>query len=63
MSQVHRFDAAAGAAERQRSAKRHAESCRAVALAPAGDALASGAADGSMAVADMETGKVRSNLA
>jgi len=62
-SQVHRFNAEAGIAERQRSAKRHAESCRAVALSPDGAALASGAADGSMTVADMETGKVRLNLA
>ena len=34
-----------------------------MALSPCGDALASGAADGSMAVADMETGKVRPGLA
>jgi len=34
-----------------------------VALTPDGAVLASGAADGSMAVADMETGKVRSDLA
>ncbi len=34
-----------------------------MALTPDGAVLASGAADGSMAVADMETGKVRSDLA
>ena len=55
--QMHRIDASAGTAERQRLKTTHVESCRAVAFSPDGAALASGSADGGMDVMDTETGK------